>query len=136
MNTGIKEAPAKAAVSDVVADQRLVDALQKYASAQRELGREDNVLWALETIRGLDLYADKRARMKAQAADVEVRAALQTYRVTAEAQGRKEHVSVANQALQSLDRNSFPTIYAVINDLEQKLNGKIDAVAASIPKKK
>jgi hypothetical protein len=51
------ETKQEAPVSAVVADHQIKEALQKYARVQREVGNEDNVAWALYTIRALDVEA-------------------------------------------------------------------------------
>jgi ATP-dependent protease Clp ATPase subunit len=123
-----------APVSAVVADHQLVEALHKYARVSREIGNEADVAWALDVIRGLDLQAAEKAAMKSLLAHVEIKSALKEYKVTAETQGRIQHVSVVNHALRNLDRKYH--LHNTLNALEQKLNARIDAVGASIPRKK
>ncbi len=132
MNSGTKAAP----VSASIADHNLVEALQKFARVQRELGNEELVAWALRATRSLDLQAEKIALTKASAADAEIRAALAAYRATAEAQGRLLNLTAACLAVEKLDAITGADNRSLIKQLEQSLIARIDAVAADTKRKK
>jgi hypothetical protein len=132
MNSGTEQATP---VSALVADHQLTEALQKYARTARELGHEDDVAWALQAIRRIDLDAAQKARTKEIVAEIDIRNALATYIATVETQGRNAHVSAAERTLHNLDRNNYSAVYDAIQSLEYTLSGKIDAVAASVSSK-
>ncbi len=125
-----------APVSAAVIDHELTEALQKYARIMREVGNESGVSWALETIRSIDLPAAEKVRYKTVKADIEAGLALQDYIATAKEQGRSANVVAAEAAHRNLHRNKYSAVYELIKALENHLTARIDAVAASIPKKK
>jgi len=74
--------------------------------------------------------------MKALTAEIEINNALWEYVKTAGTQGHKVHAYIAEQAIHNLRRNNFVTVYDAIQSLENKLSSKVDAVPASISRKK